>query len=102
MFIRDAFACVVGSFCDWLCVFFRVCMFVFVFVFFLFFCQRSWKLVPKQTALLSAESYVSRSIGFEVAVIAAVQQDKTTDTDHKTLKASFDLTFEVWIYGAYD
>ena len=40
--------------------------------------QHSWKLVPKRTVLLSAEAYERRTLGFEVTVVAHMQQGGKT------------------------
>lgn len=57
--------------------------------------QHSWKLVPKRTGLLSAEAYERRTLGFEVTVVAHMQQDKQQDNDEEEFKSTFGLKFEV-------
>lgn len=57
--------------------------------------QNSWKLVPKRTGLLSAETYERRTVGFEVTVVAHMQQDRQQDSDEEEFKSTFGLKFEV-------
>lgn len=59
------------------------------------FYQRSWRLEPKQTGLLSAATYKTRAVEFEVSVEANIQNDTQTEDDCKVFKSSFDVTFEV-------
>ncbi|CAM9801347.1 unnamed protein product [Pylaiella littoralis] len=56
--------------------------------------DHSWRLVPKQSALLSDVDYNTRSIEFEVKVVAHMQQDKEQDEDERVFTNKFDLTFQ--------
>lgn len=51
--------------------------------------------MPKHTGLLSAEAYATRTVEFEVTVVAHMQQDRQQDDDEKVLKSMFEITFEV-------
>lgn len=62
---------------------------------FVVFYQRSWRLKPKQAGLLSAATYKTRAVEFEVTVEANIQNDTHTEDDRKVFKSNFDVTFEV-------
>lgn len=66
----------------------------------MFFVQHSWRLVPKQAGLLSNVDYETRSMNFEVKVVAHMQQDRQQDEDEKEFTNKFDLTFKVrrWLF----
>lgn len=54
-----------------------------------------WKLIPTGKGLLSEKEYVSRTIEFEMKVIAHIQRDRADAPETREFKKCFDLTFEV-------
>ncbi|CAM9280554.1 unnamed protein product [Ascophyllum nodosum] len=56
--------------------------------------DHSWRLEEKQTGILSAEVYTTRTIAIEVTVEAIMQNDTHAADGRKIFKDTFDVTFE--------